>query len=131
MQIMSTCSHCHQDFNMAENMTEREVFTSEQLILTVLVCPHCKNEVVTQIDNPSTLQLYQHNLLLLQKIGQRQYRYGKATDAQTAKQEQLTKKLYKARADLCGKYNHTSYQFDGEEHKLDIHIPSMEINSEG
>lgn len=130
MQIMSTCSHCHQDFNMAENMTEREVFASEQLVLTVLVCPHCKNEMVTQIDNPATLQIHEHNLLLLRKIGQRQYHFGKGTDTQLSKQEQLTKKLYKARNDLNNKYNHTSYQFDGEEHKLDIHIPSMKI-SEG
>lgn len=130
MQIVTNCGQCHQDFNMAENMIEREINLDEKLVLTVLVCPNCKNEVVTQIDNNATLQLQYHNLLMLKRIGERQYRYGNATESQLKRQGQINDKLYKARADLCGKYNHTSYQFDGEEHKLDIHVPNMEI-SEG
>lgn len=130
MQILTNCSCCHQDFNMAENMTERTITLDEKLILTVLVCPNCQNEIVSQIDNNSTLRLQEHNLLMLKQIGERQYQYGNATESQLRRQGQLNDKLFKARADLCGKYNHTSYQFDGKEHKLDIHIPSMKI-SEG
>ena len=130
MQIMATCNSCHQDYNMTENMEQREVTLDEKLMLTVLVCPNCGNEVVSQVDNNATLQLQHHNLLMLKQIGERQYRYGNATETQLRKQSQVNDKLFRVRADLCGKYNHTSYQFDGKEHKLDIHIPSMSI-SEG
>jgi hypothetical protein len=36
--------------------------------------------------------------------------------------------LSAVRSDLAAKYNHTSYQFDGKECKLDIHVPNMTIS---
>lgn len=126
MEIMTKCTQCHQDFSVADHFFEREVFVKERLMLTVLVCPKCGYEVVTQIDNTDTLRLFQRQLDLLTKIGKR----GNATPKQEQRRDDLTKALIAARVELNGEYNHTSYQFDGKEHKLDIHVPSMTISEE-
>ena len=130
MDVSMKCIYCHQDFNMTDCMVEREVFVPEKLILTVLVCSHCQNEVVAQVDTDETLKVYHQHLVLLKKIGERKYYYGKPTASQLRKEAALNSKLQEMRQELCGKYNHTSYQFDGKEHKLDIHVPSMKISEE-
>lgn len=127
MEVFTTCSQCHQTFNMADNFIEREVLISrEKLMLTVLVCPDCKHEIVTQVDNTKTLKLFQRQLNLFRRIAES----GKTTPAQQNRQDELTKAMNEARKELHGKYNHSSYQFDGKEYKLDIHVPNMTI-SEG
>lgn len=126
MKVSTTCSQCHQDFNMADNFIEREVTLGEKLMLTVLVCPYCKGEVVTQVDNTETLKLFQRQLNLFRRIAES----GKTTPAQQRRQDELTKAMNEARKELHGKYNHSSYQFDDKEYKLDIHVPNMTI-SEG
>lgn len=130
MDISMQCIYCHQDFSMAGCMVEREVTVPEKLVLTVLVCPHCNNEVVAQVDNDETLGLYHRHLVILKKIGERKYRYGKPTSSQLRQEQALERELVEARKELHGKYNHTSYQFDGKEHKLDIHVPNMKISEE-
>lgn len=124
MEVSTTCSQCHQTFNMADNLIEREVSVREKLMLTVLVCPNCKHEVVTQIDNTKTLKLFQRQLNLFRRIAE----MGKITPAQQKRQDELTTAMNEARKELQGKYNHTSYQFDGREYKLDIHVPNMTIS---
>ena len=126
MEVFTTCSQCHQTFNMADNFIEREVTLGEKLMLTVLVCPYCKGEVVTQVDNTETLKLFQRQLNLFRRIAES----GKTTPAQQRRQDELTKAMNEARKELHGKYNHSSYQFDDKEYKLDIHVPNMTI-SEG
>lgn len=111
---------------MADNFIEREVTLGERLMLTVLVCPYCKGEVVTQVDNTKTLKLFQRQLNLFRRIAES----GKTTPAQQRRQDELTKAMNEARKELNGKYNHSSYQFDDKEYKLDIHVPNMTI-SEG
>lgn len=124
MEVSTTCSQCHQTFNMTDNLIEREVSLKEKLMLTVLVCPNCKHEVVTQIDNTKTLKLFQMQLNLFRRIAE----MGKTTPAQQKRQDELTTAMNEARKELQGKYNHTSYQFDGREYKLDIHVPNMTIS---
>lgn len=124
MEVSTTCSQCHQTFNMADNLIEREISLREKLMLTVLVCPNCKHEVVTQIDNTKTLKLFQRQLNLFRRIAE----MGKITPAQQKRQDELTTAMNEARKELQGKYNHTSYQFDGKEYKLDIHVPNMTIS---
>ena len=124
MEVSTTCSQCHQTFNMADNLIEREISLREKLMLTVLVCPNCKHEVVTQIDNTKTLKLFQRQLNLFRRIAE----MGKITPAQQKRQDELTTAMNEARKELQGKYNHTSYQFDGKECKLDIHVPNMTIS---
>lgn len=124
MEVSTTCSQCHQTFNMADNLIEREISLKEKLMLTVLVCPNCKHEVVTQIDNTKTLKLFQRQLNLFRRIAE----MGKTTPAQQKRQDELTTAMNEARKELQGKYNHTSYQFDGREYKLDIHVPNMTIS---
>lgn len=124
MEVSTTCSQCHQTFNMADNLIEREISLKEKLMLTVLVCPNCKHEVVTQIDNTKTLKLFQRQLNLFRRIAE----MGKITPAQQKRQDELTTAMNEARKELQGKYNHTSYQFDGREYKLDIHVPNMTIS---
>lgn len=126
MEVSATCSQCHQSFNMADNFIERETTLDEKLMLTVLVCPYCKHEVVTQVDNTKTLKLFQRQLNLFRRIAES----GKTTPAQQRRQDELTKAMNEARKELHGKYNHSSYQFDDKEYKLDIHVPNMTI-SEG
>lgn len=124
MEVSTTCSQCHQTFNMADNLIEREISLKEKLMLTVLVCPNCKHEVVTQIDNTKTLKLFQRQLNLFRRVAE----MGKTTPAQQKRQDELTTAMNEARKELQGKYNHTSYQFDGREYKLDIHVPNMTIS---
>lgn len=124
MEVSTTCSQCHQTFNMADNLIEREISLKEKLMLTVLVCPNCKHEVVTQIDNTKTLKLFQRQLNLFRRVAE----MGKITPAQQKRQDELTTAMNEARKELQGKYNHTSYQFDGREYKLDIHVPNMTIS---
>lgn len=124
MEVSTTCSQCHQTFNMADNLIERKVSLKEKLMLTVLVCPHCKHEVVTQVDNTKTLKLFQRQLNLFRRIAES----GGITPAQQKRQDELTTAMNEARKELHGRYNHTSYQFDGKEYKLDIHVPSMTIS---
>lgn len=128
MEVSIQCVYCHQTFNMADSMIEREVCVPERLVLTVLVCPHCNNEIVAQVDNQATLRLHQRQLVLLKKMGERKYHYGKPTAYQEQKTKALSEELIAARNALCGKYNHSSYQFDGKEYKLDIHVPNMTIS---
>lgn len=128
MDIVTKCSCCHQDYSVTANVVERVVDLPETLTLTVLVCPNCGNEIVTQVDNKATLKLYNDQLVLLEAIGKRNFRYGHATVSQTLRADKITKDLMAARNNLNGKYNHTSYQFDGKEHKLDIHVPNMKLS---
>lgn len=127
MELLTKCSQCHQDYNVTANLSER-VLDVEQLTLTVLVCPNCGNEIVTQVDNAETLKLYGSQLLLLKAIGERTFKYGKATVSQNKRNEEYTREIIKLRNELNGKYNHTSYQFEGKEHKLDIHVPNMKLS---
>ena len=130
MDLVTKCSCCHQMYSVTAVMEEREVEVPEKLTLTVLVCPNCGNEIVTQVDNAASLKMYNEQLVLLQAIGKRNFKYGHATVSQMMRNEKLTTNIMKARNDLNGKYNHTSYQFGGKEHKLDIHVPNMKL-SEG
>ena len=130
MEITAKCTQCHQDFNITDHYFEREVFLEERLVLTVLVCPHCQHEVVTQVDNTDTLRLFQRQLKVIERIGRTISVKKKATPIQEERRDNLTKALIAARQELNGKYNHTSYQFDGKEHKLDIHVPNMRISEE-
>ena len=105
-------------------MIERKV---KKLVLTILVCPNCGYETTVQVDNANTLRLYQQQLNLSRRIGKSQCLYGKPTFAQQRKMDKLTKELIDARKELCSEYNHTSYQFEGKEYKLDIHVPNMKV----
>lgn len=130
MEVQVNCVYCHQDFNMADNLIERKISVDEKLVLTILVCPHCLNEIITQVDNNSTLQLHQRQLNLLRRMGRTAYHTGKPTELQQKKQDEIMLRLHQEREELKGKYDHTSYQFDGKEHKLDIHVPNMKISED-
>ena len=129
MEVLAECRNCHQEVNVADNMFERPILNNK-LILTILGCPHCGIESVVQIDNKTTLNLFQKQLNLSRRIGKTQYLSGQATDNQKRKQKQLSETLLMVRQDLINKYNHTLYQFEGVEHQLDFYAPSVQIGGE-
>lgn len=124
MNVVTNCTSCHQGVDIERCLIERKV---NKLVLTILVCPNCGNEIVVQLDDQNTLRLYQQQLNLSRRIGKSQFISGQPTFAQQRKMNKLTKELIAARNELCSEYNHTSYQFEGKEHKLDIHVPNMKV----
>lgn len=129
--IVTACTNCEQKFNIADHFFERNVLLmGENLLLTLLVCPNCGMEVVTQIDNTDTLRLFQRQVKLFKRMAATKSVKGHATPTQESRQEDITRSLSTMRESLNEKYNHLSYQFDGKEYKLDIHVPNMTI-SEG
>ena len=136
MKILAKCNNCHQDINIAEQMCERRIdeahskdgivlSSDDELILTILVCPHCGSESVVQIDNEETLTLFQKQINLSRRMGKTQFLAGGATQAQKKKQSELTATLMKVRQELVDKYDHTLYQYEGKEYQLDIYTPSV------
>lgn len=125
MKVEVKCSECHQTFNTADHMIERQ---SEGLVLTILVCPHCNNEMVVQLDNQTTLSINHRLLNVLRRMGKTQFLTGRATPFQEKRQNELTRLLAATRQELIDKYDKTVYQFDGKEYKLDFHVPNMKIS---
>lgn len=125
MKVEVKCSECHQTFNTADHMIERQ---SEGLVLTILVCPHCNNEMVVQLDNQTTLSINHRLLNVLRRMGKTQFLTGRATSFQEKRQNELTRLLAATRQELIDKYDKTVYQFDGKEYKLDFHVPNMKIS---
>lgn len=129
LNVLATCTNCHKQLNIADHFFEREVLVdNDKLLLTLLVCPHCGTEIVTQIDNTDSLRLFQRQVKLFKRMAATKSVKGHATPTQEGRQEDITKALSAVRNDLAAKYNHTSYQFDGKECKLDIHVPNMTIS---
>ena len=126
MEVFVNCDNCHQEVNVADHEFER-LLPDEGLVLTILECPHCNREMVVQIDSTTTLKLFQRQINLLNKIGKTQYLTGNPTAQQSKKLAELSQSLISARQELMNKYNHTSYQFEGQQHKLDFYAPSVTI----
>lgn len=128
MELNTICSYCSQSFNVADSMIEREtVARGERLVLTILICPHCHEEAVVQIDNDRSLQLYQQQLELGKQIGKRKYLYGHPTSSQESRRANIEFHLSNLRESLVKRYNGTFYQFNGKYKKLEYHQPKVEV----
>ena len=129
--LVCECFACKQEYELNSNsLQEREiVIGDEKLFLKILTCPNCKEECIVQIDNESTLDLLQQQMLTNTTLGKlkAQRKSSSKYMKQYRRLKQISRILLQERKALALKYNGSVYYFQNENKKISINEPVVKI----
>lgn len=125
--LVCNCQKCLQTFFVNDNVHKiQTAINSEQITLTVLICPFCKKEHIVQIDNEETLQILEKQMKINTEAAIKNFYQETYTGLEERKK--IAALLVEKRNLLNIKYNGSFYYFENKKKKIKLTEPTVKIS---
>lgn len=118
------CPECG-ELNYPALTEEKANIDDTELILSVLTCPHCGDEIVVQLDDRNTEKLVRRQINLYVRSALL------PSDRLFEKLSEISALLVRRRNELNLQYNGRVYYLHGKKKKISFNVPNMKIKSGG